>query len=146
MKIIRNDACYVEKEDIMFLGKFPWEVFDEIDFSDDSKYTKFENKESINYWLKKEDILDYDAISCLNNEELTAKIIEKEKELEKMCCKWLYASNYYRRNLDQNNEYNQQIQSTKYIIETLKKYQSNKEYYDTLFSKIINNTQKVKSY
>lgn len=137
MKIIRNEMCYVEKEDVLFIGSFPSKVIEEVPVFIESKYVKFENKESLEYWRQKECILDYDVVSCLTDEKLTATITETEEKLEKLCGQWLYATEYYRRNLDKNHEYNQQIKTLKYLLKTLKAYQNNRKQYDTEFSEII---------
>lgn len=137
MKIIRDEVCYVEKEDILFIGKFPPKVVEELPIFIEAKYVKFENKESIEYWEQKECVLNYDEVSCLTDEELTTAITETYKKLERLSGKWLYASEYYRRNLDRNHEYNQQIKVLKYLLKTLKGYQCNRKQYDTEFNQLI---------
>lgn len=144
MKIIRNDVCYVETSDLYFIGKFPNRVTEEIPVVIESNYIKFENKESIEYWQQKESVLDYDAVSCLTDEELTTKIIEIESTLEKLCAKWLYTSEYYRRNLNQNHEYNQQIKKLEFLLKTLKDYQQNRKQFDTAYNQLIISKQNQK--
>ena len=53
-----------------------------------------------------------------------------EKELNDICTKWLYASSYYRRNLDKDPEYNEKIKELKYLLATIKNYLSEKTNYD----------------
>lgn len=137
MKIIRDEVCYVEKEDILFIGTFPPEVVEELPVFIEAKYVKFENNESIEYWKQKECVLNYDEVSCLTDEELTIAITETYKKLERLSGKWLYASEYYRRNLDRNHEYNQQIKVLKYLLKMLKGYQCNRKQYDTEFNQLI---------
>ena len=42
----------------------------------------------------------------------------------------MYASSYYRRNLDKDPEYNEKIKELKYLLATIKNYLSEKTNYD----------------
>ena len=99
MKVIRNSICYVEKNDILFLGMLPEEIV-EAPFIVESKWVKFENQKAVNFFRETEVIIDYDELSNKKEEELLETENKVEKELNDICTKWLYASSYYRRNLD----------------------------------------------
>lgn len=129
MKVIRNGVCYVEKNDILFLGMLPEEIV-EAPFIVESKWVKFENQKAVNFFRETEVILDYDELSNKKEEELLETENKVEKELNDICTKWLYASSYYRRNLDKDPEYNEKIKELKYLLATIKNYLSEKTNYD----------------
>lgn len=130
MKIIRNGVCYVEKNDILFLGMLPEEIV-EAPFIVESKWVKFENQKAVNFFRETEVIIDYDELSNKKEEELLETENKVEKELNDICTKWLYASSYYRRNLDKDPEYNEKIKELKYLLATIKNYLSEKTNYDS---------------
>lgn len=129
MKVIRNGICYVEKNDILFLGMLPEEIV-EAPFIVESKWVKFENQKAVNFFRETEVIIDYDELSNKKEEELLETENKVEKELNDICTKWLYASSYYRRNLDKDTEYNEKIKELKYLLATIKNYLSEKTNYD----------------
>lgn len=130
MKVIRNGVCYVEKNDILFLGMLPEEIV-EAPFIVESKWVKFENQKAVNFFRETEVIIDYDELSNKKEEELLETENKVEKELNDICTKWLYASSYYRRNLDKDPEYNEKIKELKYLLATIKNYLSEKTNYDS---------------
>lgn len=129
MKVIRNSVCYVEKNDILFLGMLPEEIV-EAPFIVESKWVKFENQKAVNFFRETEVIIDYDELSSKKEEELLETENKVEKELNDICTKWLYASSYYRRNLDKDPEYNEKIKELKYLLATIKNYLIEKTNYD----------------
>lgn len=129
MKVIRNGVCYVEKNDILFLGMLPEEIV-EAPFIVESKWVKFENQKAVNFFRETEVIIDYDELSNKKEEELLETENKVEKELNDICTKWLYTSSYYRRNLDKDPEYNEKIKELKYLLATIKNYLSEKTNYD----------------
>lgn len=129
MKVIRNGVCYVEKNDILFLGMLPEEIV-EAPFIIESKWVKFENQKAVNFFRETEVIIDYDELSNKKEEELLETENKVEKELNDICTKWLYASSYYRRNLDKDPEYNEKIKELKYLLATIKNYLIEKTNYD----------------
>ncbi len=129
MKVIRNGVCYVEKNDILFLGILPEEIV-EAPFIVESKWVKFENQKAVNFFRETEVIIDYDELSNKKEEELLETENKVEKELNDICTKWLYASSYYRRNLYKDPEYNKKIKELKYLLATIKNYLSEKTNYD----------------
>ena len=129
MKVIRNGVCYVEKNDILFLGMLPEEIV-EAPFIVESKWVKFENQKAVNFFRETEVIIDYDELSNKKEEELLETENKVEKELNDICTKWLYASSYYRRNLDKDPEYNEKIKELKYLLATIKNYIIEKTNYD----------------
>lgn len=130
MKVIRNGVCYVEKNDILFLGMLPEEIV-EAPFIVESKWVKFENQKAVNFFRETEVIIDYDELSSKKEEELLETENKVEKELNDICTKWLYASSYYRRNLDKDPEYNEKIKELKYLLSTIQNYRSEKTNYDS---------------
>ena len=148
MKIIRNGVCYIEREDIDFIGVLPqnicsviqWDVYYSIKF----KLLKLKDKESAQYFSDKDFILDYDMVKDLSTQELEKMRKEIENKLENLSLKWLNASINTREKLDKDKDYNFNIKSLKYYIESINKYINNKELYDSEISTLsFNNFKKV---
>ena len=148
MKIIRNGVCYIEREDIDFVGVLPqnicsviqWDVYYSIKFI----LLKLKDKESVQYFSDKDFILDYDMVKDLSTQELEKMKKEIENKLENLSLKWLNASINIREKLDKDKEYNFNVKSLKYYIESINKYINNKELYDREISTLsFNNFKKV---
>ena len=130
MKIIRNGICYIEREDIDFIGVLPqntcsviqWDVYYSIKF----KLLRLKDKESVQYFSDKDFILDYDMVKDLSTQELEEMRKEIEDKLEHLSLKRLNASINTREKLDKDKEYNFNIKSLKYYIESINKYINNK--------------------
>ena len=145
MKIIRNGICYIEREDIDFIGVLPqnicsviqWDVY----YSIKLKLLKLKDKESVQYFSDKDFILDYDMVKDLSTKELKEMRKEIEDKLEHLS---LNASINTREKLDKDKEYNFNVKSLKYYIESINKYVNNKEIYDSEISTLsFNNFKKV---
>ena len=81
MKIIRGKIGYVNIKDLIGYG-FPKNIdFDKESYSDND-YVILRNKEDIEYIKNRDDIVDYDSVFSLSNEELDEKIKKIEKDLE----------------------------------------------------------------
>lgn len=148
MKIIRNDVCYIERDDIDFIGALPqkvcsiiqWDVYYSIKFN----LLRLKDKESVQYFSDKNFILDYDKVKDLSIEELEKMKKEVENKLEYLSLKWLNASINIREKLDKDKEYNFNIKSLKYYIESINKYINNMELYDSEISTLsFNNFKKA---
>ena len=148
MKIIRNGVCYIEREDIDFIGVLPqnicsviqWDVYYSIKF----KLLRLKDKESVQYFSNKDFILDYDMVKDLSTQELEKMRKEIENKFENLSLKWLNASINTREKLDKDKEYNFNVKSLKYYIESINKYINNKELYDREISILsFNNFKKV---
>lgn len=148
MKIIRNDVCYIERDDIDFIGTLPqkvcniiqWDVYYSVKFN----LLRLKDKESVQYFLDKNFILDYDKVKDLSIEELEKMKKEVENKLEHLSLKWLNASINISKKLDKDKEYNFDIKCLKYYIESINKYINNKELYDNEISMLsFNNFKKV---
>ena len=148
MKIIRKYTCYAELEDIEYLGVLPRNVVSEIKdrvfYSPFIKFIRFDKDESLDFFRQKGDIIDYDSICNLTDEELTIKINETKEKLDEYATRWLNASSRERKKLDNDTEYNLNSRTLKYTLESLTKYRNNKELYDREISNLtFNEIKKV---
>ena len=78
MKIFRDDVCYVSFKDLVgsdFPLSFDKENYDEFD------YVKLTEQKDIDYIKGRDDILDYDIISQLDDGALSRKIKSVERSL-----------------------------------------------------------------
>lgn len=101
------------------------------------------DKESVQYSSDKDFILDYDMVKDLSAQELEEMRKKIEDKLEHLSLKWLNASINTRKKLDKDKEYNFNIKSLKYYIESINKYINNKEIYDSEISTLsFNNFKK----
>lgn len=136
MKVIRNNVCYVETEDIVNLDSIPDSVLSEFKTHYTSKlgFEKFTSEEAVEFFSSQKSIVDYDSISNLDSFELKQKINFTYQKFERCDLE-----------KEQNNLTFQEIG---HLLENLERYQLRKEEYDDEIKKLsfynINNTQKVK--
>lgn len=118
MKVIRNNVCYVEIEDIVNLDSIPDGVLREFKTHYTSKlgFEKFTSEESVEFFKSQKSIVDYDSISRLNSLELNQKINFTYQEFERCDLE-----------KEQNNLTFQEIG---HLLENLEHYQLRKEEYD----------------
>ncbi len=118
MKVIRNNVCYVEIEDIVNLDSIPDCVLSEFKTHYTSRlgFEKFTSEESVEFFKNQRSIADYDSISKLNPFELQQKIDEIYKKFERY---------------DLEQEKNKlSFEETKHLLENLKEYQLKKNEYE----------------
>lgn len=118
MKVIRNNVCYVEIEDIVNLDSIPDGVLREFKTHYTSRlgFEKFVSEEAIEFFKNQRSIADYDSISKLNPFELQQKIDEIYKKFERY---------------DLEQEKNKlSFEETKHLLENLKEYQLKKNEYE----------------
>ena len=136
MKVIRNNVCYVEIEDIVNLDSIPDCVLSEFKTHYTSRlgFEKFVSKEAIEFFKNQRSIADYDSISKLNPFELQQKIDEIYKKFERY---------------DLEQEKNElSFEEIKHLLENLKEYQLKKNEYEVEIKNLsfynADNYQKVK--
>ena len=130
MKVIRNNVCYVETEDIVNLDdSIPDGVLSEFKTHYTSKlgFEKFTSEESVEFFKSQKSIADYDSISKLNPFELQQKIDEIYKKIERY---------------DLEQEKNElSFEETKHLLENLKEYQLKKNEYEVEISHLVFKTE-----
>ena len=144
MKIIRNEVCYVEFDDLRFLSPLPQDVFYELKvyYSKNIKFIKFTKKNSLNFFKENEYIIDYDWIKGLSANELDYKIKEIRKKLNKLLGRWVNGSMAERDNLNKDKEYNLLVKNLEYMLKTMENYKINKPIYDNDINEIFNSKTK----
>ena len=144
MKIIRNDVCYVEVDDLLFLRPLPQEIVYELKvyYSKNIKFQKFAKKNALDFFKENEYIIDYDWIKNLSLTELEYKIKEIKDKLNKLAGKWLNGSKVERDKLDKDNDYNLLIKNLEYLLKTFENYRNNKSNYDYEVNQIFNSKTK----
>lgn len=130
MKIFKNNSCYVEVEDLL---RFPLPKFiklpaDLTTVSED--FVKFENKDAIEYFKSREDIVDYNSICDLSTMDLGKKMDEIKEKANKLSLRWLESSYEGRIKLAKDQEYKNDLIVLKAIYQSLLKYVDNKESID----------------
>ena len=86
MKVIRNNMCFVGVDDLKRcpISKSP-------EWFNNSKFAGFSEKEEIEYFKYRSDIIDDDVVN-LSDEELMSAIIEIQNNLRKSIFNWLNKS------------------------------------------------------
>ncbi len=84
MKVVRNNICFVEVDDLKRcpISKSP-------EWFNNSRFAGFSEKEEIEYFKSRSDIIDYDDVVNLSDEELMSAIIEIQNNLRKSIFNWL---------------------------------------------------------
>ena len=78
MKVIRNGICFVELEDLKYKKELPTVVNKErqkeVFYSAYIHFEKFKVEDSVHYFEEQQDILDYDQLCLLSEEQVDMKI------------------------------------------------------------------------
>ena len=128
MKIFNNNECYVEAKDLL---NFPVSYFIEIptcSYEDD--FIKFENKEEVEYFKNRKDIISYNEIANLSLNELNKKADEINKHIQKLELKWLKSDRHGRILLSKNKNYQKKLKIYNILYECLVDYINNKSIVD----------------
>lgn len=132
MKIIRDNVCYIEKEDIKFIRFLPERVSKLIDwdysYSSEFELLCFKDSYSIQYFLNEDFILNYEEVKDLSIEELNRKKYELEDKIESIS-----SSDYLEGEESLNKD---AITTLKYYIASIRKYIENKDLYDKEIEKL----------
>ena len=133
MKIIGLCACYVELEDIEFIGELPINaesvMWPKQFHSKNFKFIRFYNKDTREFLEEQKGILDYKCVKEMSVEELESKINELESKINEYLSK---SSSIGEKGEDNVHDFD--IESEKHILESLKKYKNNKQLYDSEIS------------
>ncbi len=132
MKVIRNNVCFVEVDDLLrcpvpsTINTFIW--------LNNCRFASFVDKDEISYFQDRKDIVDYDEVSNITEDELDNKIKEVYVVLRKSANEWLNANTSEK--IDNNIELYKQIKECTAIYECLSNYKLNREYYDNLVKEL----------
>ena len=142
MKIICDDAAYIELRDLDVMFPAPKCMASELDQECyTSTFIKFTNKDSIECIKQNENILSYNLIKDLSDNELDEKINEVYIRLDRLASIWLGSSTTRRRVLDRDIEYNTKVKMCRHIYDSLKKYKENKSYYESEIDKLTKDSK-----
>lgn len=135
MKLFKDGSMYVETSDIVFIGVVPRDVGDEL--VDDSLsrdgLVEFTGKSAISFWKGKKEILDYNSLKKLSDQQISSKILEYTKEINKLSERAMAQSKDFRRIWEKENDFNNRKKNMEHIRKTLQNYLENRERYDVLF-------------
>lgn len=138
MKLICNNAIYIEEEDLDFIGVIPrYLELPEINIY--SPFIRFDGDNAIKFLRENEGIIDYYSVCDLSETELDEKINDVYKKLDRLSSMWLNSSTTGRKTLDRNSDFNSKMKTYKYMFATLKKYKQNPSYYKEQFENIKEN-------
>lgn len=139
MKIIRDNICFVNFKDLIFFD-FPVNLdFDKKTYNEND-YVILKSEKDIDYVRKREDIIDYDYVSSLTDDELTKKIGKIEKNLEPLYIEFSSTSNESKKMLFEDEEFKNNLFKLDKIYYDLIHYRNNKEIIDqNIFDLLIEN-------
>ena len=142
MKLILNGTAYIQREDIVFIREFPQFLADEIcsaciGSKPLTALVQFTKPESINYWAKAEEIVDYNAIQAMSEKEIQNEIQKLEEKLEAFSKEYLEAEQVRRSELSRDNERHKNRRKLQYQIETLHNFLIKRTEYDELFAALL---------
>ena len=120
MKVVRSNVCFVEADDIK-----RHQISKSLEWINNSRFASFDDPEDIEYFNSFEDIVDYDEISNLSNNELADKICETHITLKGYITNWLDIS----KNSDNIENYTQ-IKKYTAIYDCLTNYIVNRDIID----------------
>lgn len=124
MKVVRNNVCFVEVDDLLrypipdFIDIFTW-----LDYG---KFASFVDKKEIKYFQERKDIVNYDEVANLTEKELDKKILKVYGTLSKKANEWLSK----KEKIDKNIETYHMIKDATAIYECLTNYKMNRKTID----------------
>ena len=128
MKIFKDNVCYVEVED---LTRFPLPYYVNIPIVLNlDTLVGFKEKDAIDYFKDRQDILDYNLFSKMSYEDLDNSFKKINAKLDDYCSLWLNSSLNGRKRLDCNEEYRNTLKVYKAISNSLDNYIKNKKVID----------------
>lgn len=130
MKIVKNNICYVQGEDLLRYPVPNFLIFPNIDILTNDEFIAFEGEKAIEYFESRKDILDYSSVCNLSEEKLQNKINKINFKLSKLSKRWLDASQSGRDKLDKDKKYQKTLNDLKTILESLVKYKIHKSSVD----------------
>ena len=144
MKIFRNGICYVNADRVT--GSLPINFKFERLRRNRYIFLALNDDSSINYIMNRKDIVNYDDVCLLTEEELKTKIKEVSVILTQYVLKYLKASSDYQKKVDNNEDTNENYKLYDSIYKQLFDYQNNREEIDNVISSIVNNNENNDSY
>lgn len=129
MKIFRDNVCYVNIKDLVGYNLPDDLNFDKSNY-EENDYVMFTEQKDIEYVKNREDIIDYDYVSSLTDDELDKKIKRIEHDLEPYYKEIKDASSTDRIFLFKNGEFRQEFFKLDKIYYDLIHYRNNREYED----------------
>lgn len=126
MKVIKNNICYVQGEDLMRYPVPNFLIFPDIDILTCDEYIAFEGERAIEYFESRKDILDYNSVCNLSENELETKIKKTYSKLDKLALKWVEASQFGRDKLDKDKKYQKTLEDLKSYVSSLVRYKIHK--------------------
>ena len=144
MKILRDNALYVELSDIIILAKLPDVTSEELanNYNRDDLFIKFQDEESICFFNKKECIIDYDYVSNLSDDEIDKEISCIEYKLDNM-----FKDNkktFFKNSNNYNDIRLRMLKILKHNLYSLINYKSHRKIYDDYVSLNIDNAVRVR--
>ena len=122
MKLITNNKIYVEMKDLIFIGNLPNFVIEEIN-QNENGFEVFKNPRSIDYFMNKNEIIDYSLVKSLSEEEIYDLIHNIHKQ-------------YYDLEFKNNRGIHTKLKLEKYeyMVRTLKEYIDYKKLVDKKYN------------
>ena len=137
MKIFRNDVCYVNIKDLMAI-EIPSDItFDKRNYSE-NEYVKLTEKKDIEFIRNREDIIDYDYVSSLDEDTLDENIKKIEHDLDPYYQLLKTSLNEERIVLFKNVNFKKEFFKLDKVYYDLIHYRNNKEQEDEIVSTLLN--------
>ncbi len=144
MRFFRDGICYVDFKDIAKrdLTKF-------VEFEDGKNYTVedlvvVKNEEGIKAIMDRKDIVDFDEVSKMSDEELSEKIDSVAKDLDPLASRWIHTPSGKRASLFRDKKYIQEYGELKEYYFDLIDYKNNRMTIDERINSYIRNLEKGK--
>ena len=111
MKLITEDKIYVEIKDLIYICNLPNFVINEMSLENKSGFEVFKDKLSIDYFIDKQEIINYNSVRTLNDEGIYDLIHSIYEECFKLDVK-----------PNKNLNILLKLEKYEYMIKTLKEY------------------------
>lgn len=144
MKIVRDNICYVDFSSLVNRGLAKYMDSDEKESHSLDDIITITNHKGIKVIKDRDDILDYDEVKDLTDEELNSKVKKVEDDLEPFVTKWLKAPYGERDKLYKDKEFKAHYDRLIDYYYELVDYRANRDARDDRIAYFLSGKHKVK--
>ena len=135
MKIFRDNAYYVSFKDLVRFNCPDIIKLNEINHYYQNEYVVLYDKEAIEYIANRKDIINYDEVSYLSDEELANKIQDAYDQMLPYFNKFFNTPHDKRKELFKEKDFIDSFNIATYYYDGLKDYQKNRKHVDYLMNR-----------
>jgi len=141
MKVFRNNICYIDLNDLSRLNLSNSHKENKIEI-EDMEFAEIQDPKVIDSINKRDDIIDYDDVSCLSLSQLTEKINRIYDCLDIVAVKWIRTPNNLKSKLYNDGTFMREYKKYENLCNGLLQYYNKKDAIDNAISRLTKEQEK----